>query len=157
MGCHKNTGASVRLVSVHLDSDNAETRRKELRSLLNTLPEKENTVDIIMGDFNCDFSACYNTNAASFTSLLPALGHKNYTSMPRYVRYENGGRLDHIIFRQGLPISGKVYHAGILKSLPNPWQEDERLAACLRDIGSDHFPVLGTIGLQQASPLKDLY
>ncbi len=82
---------------------------------------------------------------AGFTDALAAVGNRepthpwssSYNGAPRW------GIIDHVLVRGAVPRDGDVADFGVWAIA----DEVERIAANLRNTGSDHFPVLAGAGL----------
>ena len=81
---------------------------------------------------------------AGFTDALAAVGNRepthpwssSYNSAPRW------GIIDHVLVRGAAPRDGDVADFGVWAIA----DEVERIAANFRNTGSDHFPVLASVG-----------
>jgi endonuclease/exonuclease/phosphatase family metal-dependent hydrolase len=136
------------VASIHLDSDFESNRLREARSLMQQLPAASATTDVVCGDVNEDAVTGAVSNVlepAGFVDLLAAVGNREPTHpwSSSYNRAPRWSIIDHIVVRNGRPLSGDVFDFGV-------WSiEDEvaRIEANFRNTGSDHFPLGGTSGL----------
>jgi endonuclease/exonuclease/phosphatase family metal-dependent hydrolase len=144
---HLATGQRIRFASVHLDSDSQVNRQIELNALLDRWGSgKAGTTDIIAGDINEDTvhgSLSTPLKQNGFVDVLATLGNREQTHpwLDTYYMSNKWGILDHVLLRNGEPISGDVVDFGV-------WAiEDEtaRIEANFEASGSDHFPVVATI------------
>jgi endonuclease/exonuclease/phosphatase family metal-dependent hydrolase len=144
---HLATGQRIRFASVHLDSDSQVNRQIELNALLDRWGSgKAGTTDIIAGDINEDTvhgSLSTPLKQNGFIDVLATLGNREQTHpwLDTYYMSNKWGILDHVLLRNGEPISGDVVDFGV-------WAiEDEtaRIEANFEASGSDHFPVVATI------------
>ena len=144
---HLATGQRIRFASVHLDSDSQVNRQIELNALLDRWGTgKAGTTDIIAGDINEDTvhgSLSTPLKQNGFIDVLATLGNREQTHpwLDTYYMSNKWGILDHVLLRNGEPISGDVVDFGV-------WAiEDEtaRIEANFEASGSDHFPVVATI------------
>ena len=145
---HGSSGTRLRLMSVHLDADGPELRRLQLSVALAWYAAESGVVDIIAGDCNedtvgTDLGAMCEMHG--FVDALNVIGCMDPTHP--YARpsddYAPIARLDHVLVRGGLPISGSVIDHGV-------WDIDipgARMEEHLRRTGSDHLPVRVTLGL----------
>ena len=139
---HVGTGASLRIMSVHLDADTAELRRAQLPVALATLEAEAGVVDIVAGDFNED---TLNTDlgviasALGFRDALSEVG--NFDPTHPYARpsddYAPIARLDHVLIRGAVPHAGRVVDSDVWHIVVPA----DRLGEHLRFTGSDHLPV----------------
>jgi endonuclease/exonuclease/phosphatase family metal-dependent hydrolase len=144
---HLATGQRIRFASVHLDSDSQVNRQIELNALLDRWGSgNAGTTDIIAGDINEDTvhgSLSTPLKQNGFVDVLATLGNREQTHpwLDTYYMSNKWGILDHVLLRNGEPISGDVVDFGV-------WAiEDEtaRIEANFEASGSDHFPVVATI------------
>ena len=144
---HLASGQRIRFASVHLDSDSQVNRQIELDALLDLWgPAGADRTDIIAGDINEDTihgSLSTPLKQAGFVDVLAAVGNREQTHpwMDSYYMSNKWGILDHVLLRNGDPISGDVVDFGV-------WAiEDEtaRIEANFEASGSDHFPVVATV------------
>jgi endonuclease/exonuclease/phosphatase family metal-dependent hydrolase len=144
---HLATGQRIRFASVHLDSDSQVNRQIELNALLDRWGSgNAGTTDIIAGDINEDTvhgSLSTPLKQNGFIDVLATLGNREQTHpwLDTYYMSNKWGILDHVLLRNGEPISGDVVDFGV-------WAiEDEtaRIEANFEASGSDHFPVVATI------------
>jgi endonuclease/exonuclease/phosphatase family metal-dependent hydrolase len=146
-GIHMPTGQPVRIASIHLDSDVESNRGREARSLVDQLPAGSKT-DIVCGDANEDTETGgvgKVLHAAGFADVLAAVGNREPTHpwSSQYNGSHRWGIIDHVLVRNGLPLSGDVFDFGV-------WSigdEVTRIEANFRNTGSDHFPVGGTLAV----------
>lgn len=144
---HVATGRPLRVMSVHLDADNATIRRRQLARALTAFAPAPGgvdagTVDVVAGDCNEDTTGTdLGTISADhgFTDALTALDCTDPTHP--YARpsddYAPLARLDHFLVRGTTPLDGRVVDSGV-------WSVDTpgaRLAQHLEMTGSDHLPV----------------
>ena len=147
---HIKSNKRVGMVSVHLDSDNSGKRGREMNGLLNFLNDRPNEVVVMGGDFN------FATETGNLRGLLERNGFqrigKDDPTHPydnTYYMSQNYQVIDHVLVKGALPGEGGVidndlwnlYPKGTLSAMNN------RITANLRLVGSDHFPVWGTISL----------
>jgi len=160
----KSTQRSLRIASIHLDSDNSGRRNNELSALLSLVPAESNTVDIIAGDFNAALSSGNLSNlirSNNFLNALDVLGIQEQTPpfTSSYNRNTNWGPIDHITFRNA-SITGKssvsndgspaidngVVDFNVWKTYPSgSTYEAQRIDKNFENCGSDHFPVFASI------------
>jgi endonuclease/exonuclease/phosphatase family metal-dependent hydrolase len=142
---HIVSGQKFRFWSIHLDSDLASNRRKELESVISQTPANSEYIDIIMGDFN--YNASLNPiwnilNNNNFILPLQQLGELKPTHpflIPKYYLNPKWSTISHIATRGEniTAISGKAVTRGI-------WSikdEASRINANMAITGSDHFPL----------------
>jgi endonuclease/exonuclease/phosphatase family metal-dependent hydrolase len=147
-GVHLATGQRLRIASVHLDSDSQVNRIREVESLLAAQPAASGTTDIVCGDVNegTTIGALKGRFArAGFVDVLAADGVEDPTHPFRdsYNRSPRWGVIDHILVRGGVPVDGRVVDGGV-------WAIDAntaRIEEAMRLLGSDHFPIEGTIAI----------
>jgi len=143
---HEATGQQVRVASVHLDSDSNTNRLNEIRALRDAWPKKRGTTDIVCGDINEDTiigSASGVFDRMGFVDVLASVGNREWTHPwhDSYNMSKRWGIIDHILVRNGTPLDGDVIDSGV-------WsieEETARIEANFRRIGSDHFPVEGSL------------
>jgi endonuclease/exonuclease/phosphatase family metal-dependent hydrolase len=144
---HLDTGQTVRIASVHLDSDSQTNRNNEMRRLLDAWGSgRPGTTDVIAGDFNQDTvkgSISRMLRQEDFVDVLAALGNREQTHpwLDSYYMSNKWGVIDHVVVRHAAPISGDVIDSGV-------WAiEDEtaRIEANFEACGSDHFPVVAAV------------
>lgn len=143
-----SNGKSIRIASVHLDSDYPYNRKDELNAVLNTWVTQENTVDIIAGDFNTETDATNiktDIQRVGYIDVLQTLGVESQTHPwdSKYNGADNWGIIDHIISRNSTPINGKVIDFNLYQLFPN--DEESRINRFLQLSGSDHFPITGSV------------
>lgn len=144
-------GRVVRCASLHLDSDRAANRKRELGALLQRLSPRPGQPDFLAGDFNFETDSG-NLKAdlrdAGFRNILEELGVAQNTHPwdTRYYGADNWGIIDHILVRQGRPAAGEVLDFGLFELYPD--DEEARINENLDRCGSDHFPVYGTAALR---------
>jgi endonuclease/exonuclease/phosphatase family metal-dependent hydrolase len=142
-------GRMIRAASIHLDSDHAYNRKRELQAVLGKWPVGNNNyTDIIAGDFNTETNATNiqsDIKEAGFYDVLTVLGKARQTHPwnSKYYRSDNWGIIDHIISRNSTPIDGSVLDSQLFELYPK--NEEMRINMNLQLTGSDHFPVTGTI------------
>jgi endonuclease/exonuclease/phosphatase family metal-dependent hydrolase len=147
-GVHRATGRHVRVASIHLDSDFESNRLREARSLMQQLPMDTRSTDIVCGDVNEDAVTGAVSNVfepAGFVDVLAEVGNREPTH-PWSSSYNTAPRwaiIDHIIVRNGRPLSGDVFDFGVWSIA----DEVARIEANFRNTGSDHFPIGGASGL----------
>jgi hypothetical protein len=143
-----STAFTRRSASIHLDSDFESNRLREARSLTNQLPAVPGSTDVVCRDVNEDAVTGAVSNVfepAGFVDVLAAVGNRepthpwssSYNSAPRWAI------IDHIVVRNGRPLSGDVFDFGV-------WSMDDEVARIETDFhntGSDHFLVGGASGL----------
>jgi endonuclease/exonuclease/phosphatase family metal-dependent hydrolase len=135
----KSNARKVRIASIHLDDESADTRANELQGLLTFLHPKMNHIDIIAGDFNDETKNGHLKDIvtqADFVDILGALHQEKHTSPYAW------GTIDHVLVRNGTPWEGKVFNANLWQLYPDDerWRLDANLLMC----GSDHFPIAGS-------------
>ena len=147
-GVHQATGRPVRVASIHLDSDFESNRLREARSLMKQLPAVPGSTDVVCGDVNEDAVTGAVSNVlepAGFVDVLASVGNREPTH-PWSSSYNTAPRwaiIDHIVVRNGRPLSGDVFDFGV-------WSIDDevaRIEANFQNTGSDHFPIGGASGL----------
>lgn len=144
---HATSGVTIRIMSVHLDADLPELRRKQLPIALATADAPDAAIDIVAGDCNED---TVGTDLGAviaqfgFRDALSELGNADPTHP--YARPSDAfaavGRLDHVLVRGARPTDGTVVDSDV-------WSIEgaaERLAEHLARTGSDHLPVVVTLG-----------
>ncbi len=142
---HVSSGRRVRILSVHLDADEAALRRAQLPLALGFFDAEPGCIDVVAGDCNEDTTGTDlgdMCDAYQFVDALTVLGCTEPTHP--YARpsddYAPIARLDHVLVRGTRPISGAVIDSGV-------WRVDvpgERMEEHLRRTGSDHLPVTVT-------------
>jgi endonuclease/exonuclease/phosphatase family metal-dependent hydrolase len=144
---HLATGQRIRFASVHLDSDSQVNRQVELNALLDLWGTgNAGTTDLIAGDINEDTihgSLSNPLKRNGFIDVLATLGNREQTHpwLETYYMSNKWGILDHVLLRNGDPISGDVVDFGV-------WaikDETARISANFEASGSDHFPVVATV------------
>lgn len=146
-GSLRATGRRVRIGSVHLDSDRGNNRVAEANALVAALPAVRGSLDIVCGDFNEDAATGSVSGLLAhegYSDVLASLGNRESTHpwTSTYNRATMWGIIDHIVERGGTPMAGDVLDGGV-------WSisdEVARIEQNLRNVGSDHFPVTGTVG-----------
>lgn len=143
---HVSSGRRVRILSVHLDADEAPLRRAQLPIALGFFGAEPGCIDVVAGDCNEDTVGTdlgERCDRYEFADALTVLGCTEPTHP--YARpsddYAPIARLDHVLVRGTRPISGAVIDSGV-------WQVDipgERMEEHLRRTGSDHLPVTVTV------------
>jgi endonuclease/exonuclease/phosphatase family metal-dependent hydrolase len=147
-GVHRATGRQVRVASIHLDSDFESNRLREARSLMQQLPRDTRSTDVVCGDVNEDAVTGAVSNVfepAGFVDVLAEVGNREPTH-PWSSSYNTAPRwaiIDHIVVRNGRPLSGDVFDFGVWSIA----DEVARIEANFRNTGSDHFPIGGVSGL----------
>jgi endonuclease/exonuclease/phosphatase family metal-dependent hydrolase len=151
IGVHKSTNKQVRAFSVHLDSDHAYNRNKELAAALGILAPKDGVIDVIAGDINFETDTGNlrdDLNKALFVDILHQLGTEDLTSpyATSYYKADNWGIIDHVIIRNGSPKEGYVVNYGLYEKYPivPSGSDDPRIIENFQIDGSDHFPVVGS-------------
>jgi endonuclease/exonuclease/phosphatase family metal-dependent hydrolase len=146
----KNEGdKQVRIASIHLDSDHAYNRKRELQAVLAKWLPLKNAMDIIAGDFNTETDATNihtDIRKAGYYDVLEVLGKARQTHPwdTKYYGSDNWGIIDHIISRNSIPIEGAVIDFQLFDSYPK--DEEMRINKNLQLSGSDHFPIFGSVG-----------
>jgi len=146
-GRHRATGSTVRVQSVHLDSDSNANRVEELRSLMLRYPASPGIVDVVCGDMNEDTvsgSAAGVFKREGYVDVLAAVGNREPTH-PWSTSYYSSVRwavIDHVLVRNAVPVAGDAIDFGLWSIT----DETDRIEANLRLTGSDHFPVTATFG-----------
>ncbi len=142
------TATRVRALSVHLDVDRVELRRRQLRTACEHLgPGVTDTIDVVAGDCNentRDTELGTILAEHGFVDALAVIGNDDPTHpvARRTDDYAPLARLDHVLVRHAAPEAGRVVDAGT-------WAIDdpgERMIAGIRRTGSDHFAVVATLG-----------
>jgi endonuclease/exonuclease/phosphatase family metal-dependent hydrolase len=144
------TGTQVRVRSVHLDVDQPDLRRAQLRGALEALgpPGTHDGIDVVAGDCNEDTDGTDLGAIAAehgFVDALTAVGDTD----PTHPLARPGdthaplARLDHVLVRGARPVAGRVVDAGLfaVADAGTRWIEG------LRRTGSDHLAVVTTITL----------
>mmetsp|Transcript_18558 Transcript_18558/g.26319 ORF Transcript_18558/g.26319 Transcript_18558/m.26319 type:complete len:326 (+) Transcript_18558:95-1072(+) len=163
----KTTLRSLRIASVHLDSDNSSRRNNELTSLMNQLPAQANVIDILAGDYNAALSSGNLANVIKVNNFLNALdvlgiAEQTHPFTSSYNRNTNWGPIDHIAYRNckvtgnasvsndGSPvIENGVVDFSVWKLYPSgSTYEAQRISQNFDNCGSDHFPVKATLLIQ---------
>lgn len=146
-GRHRTSGQTVRVQSIHLDSDSTANRVEELRALLLRYPSTPGVVDVVCGDLNEDTitgSAAGLLRRDGYVDVLASVGNREPTH-PWSASYYSSMRwavIDHVLVRNGRPVSGDVLDFGLWAIA----DETDRIEANLRLTGSDHFPVVSALG-----------
>jgi len=141
------SGRGLRIASVHLDADVPELRRVQLPVVTAAFSLDPGVVDVIAGDYNEDTVGTELGAVGRAHGFDDALNEMNCLEPTHpYARptdeYAPLARLDHVLVRGARPINGRVVVSGV-------WAVDEpgrRLAEHLRRTGSDHLPVLVSLG-----------
>jgi endonuclease/exonuclease/phosphatase family metal-dependent hydrolase len=145
-GVDPATGRRVRAASVHLDSDVQANRNREIRSLVAQVAPAPGATDVLCGDFNEDTvtgAISHVVEQAGYTDVLDAVGNREPTH-PFTSSYNTAPRwaiIDHVLARGAAPLAGDVLDFGVW-SIPD---EVPRIEANLRNTGSDHFPITGSV------------
>jgi endonuclease/exonuclease/phosphatase family metal-dependent hydrolase len=154
---HLPTRRQIRVLVIHLDSEDQNRREYELAVALDTLQINSKTIDFIIGDFNMEPSArAYDTiRQAGYHDSLHELGINTPT-----FSFLTSQPIDHIAYRDPtgaiIPIPGKtkVLDCGLWQEYPGLGIIDllaaPRLKACLDLYGSDHIPILATFCVSPA-------
>ena len=143
----KMGSTTIRVVSCHLDADQSGKRLKQANAIMAALPRKNNTIDIVAGDFN------FNTDMgplqqiiskSNFVNILEAVGKQEATHpfTSKYAQNANYGNIDHILVRGAIPKDGTVLTFNVWQDATS---EEERVNLLLQRNGSDHFIVTGQI------------
>ena len=147
-----NSQKQVRIASIHLDSDKAYNRDRELKALLAIMTPVPNSIDFILGDFNFEVQSGNlksDLTAAGFVDILSTLGRDGPTSpySSKYYKAANMSDIDHMLVRNATPIDGKIFSFNLWNLYPttDPANEEKRINANFSISGSDHFPVNGKI------------
>lgn len=140
------TGQTLRVQSIHLDSDRISNHKVELSTLFDRYPATAGVKDILAGDFNEDTeigTAAGLLKRAGYTDVLSDLGNTEATHpwLSSYNGNQRWGRIDHITVRNGIGLSADVLDFGVW-SIAN---ESARIIANLQNTGSDHFPVMAVL------------
>jgi endonuclease/exonuclease/phosphatase family metal-dependent hydrolase len=141
-------GATVHVVSVHLDVDQPDLRREQLRVACAAV-DADGAV-VIAGDCNEDtIGTDLGTIAAEhgFADALTAVGNTDPTHPLARPSddYAPLARLDHMLVRGADATTGRVVDAGV-------WSVDgpgDRMVEGLRRTGSDHLAVIATLALDR--------
>ena len=144
---HAASGRQLRVMSVHLDADDATIRRRQLPRVLAAFGPASGaidpaTVDVVAGDCNEDTIGTDLGTISDDHGFTDALTELNCTDPTHpYARpsddYAPLARLDHVLVRGATAVDGRVVDSGV-------WGVDgpgARLAAHLEMTGSDHLPV----------------
>lgn len=150
---HKATNRKVRFISVHFDSDTGGNRNKEMQAAIQLLAVQQNSIDMIIGDFNSDpAQGNYQVDLqnAGFVDVLDAMGNTENTTpyATQYSSSTNYGQLDHILVRSATPSSGDVIDNNLYVIYPDVTghiYEDARITKNMQLVGSDHFPIWGIV------------
>lgn len=144
---HAASGATVRVVSVHLDADQPERRYRQLSVALSAFDAARAVIDVVAGDCNEDTVGTSLSSAIAdfgFQDALSGVGNSDPTHP--YARpsddFASVGRIDHIFVRGERPTRGWVVDSDVW----NIERASERLTAHLARTGSDHLPVVVAIG-----------
>jgi endonuclease/exonuclease/phosphatase family metal-dependent hydrolase len=144
---HRSSDRPVRVMSVHLDADHPELRREQLPVAVGAFVPDAETVDVVAGDCNEDTIGTdlgEIAHSRGFTDALTELSRLEPTHPYACPAddYAPIARLDHVLVRGATPIDGAVLDSGVWP-VPEPGR---RLAEHLRRTGSDHLPVVTTLG-----------
>jgi endonuclease/exonuclease/phosphatase family metal-dependent hydrolase len=147
-GVHRASRRRLRICSVHLDSDNNNTRLAELESLFAQNPRSSSVIDLIAGDINEDTvigSASNVFKQEGCIDVLASLGNREPTHpfTSSYNQNTRWGVIDHALARGATPLAGDVLDLGV-------WSindEVARIAQNSRNCGSDHFPIWASVTL----------
>ncbi len=150
---HVGSGASVRIMSVHLDADTPELRRVQLPVALGAFETAVGAIDIVAGDFNEDTVDTDLGAVAADCGFLDGLSEVgNLDPTHPYARpsddYAPIARLDHVLLRGAIAHLGRVVDSGVWHIVVPA----DRLGEHLHRTGSDHFPVTVTVS---GSPRQD--
>ncbi len=150
VGLTHRHGARVRVMSVHLDADDAERRPGQLATALDSFGAvgSDRPIAIAAGDCNTDTRATVLepiVAAAGFVDALTEVGAMEPTHPYAAPTDEWAalGRIDHVLVRGATPVSGQVLDFG---TWPAQGPE-ERMGALLATAGADHNPVVATLTL----------
>jgi endonuclease/exonuclease/phosphatase family metal-dependent hydrolase len=141
-GRHRASGQTVRVQSVHLDSDSGSHRVEELRALMLRYPSNPGLVDVVCGDLNEDTvtgSVAGILKREAYLDVLASVGNREPTH-PWSSSYYSSARwaiIDHVLVRNATPVAGDVIDFGLWSIT----DETDRIEENLRRDGSDHFPV----------------
>jgi mRNA deadenylase 3'-5' endonuclease subunit Ccr4 len=128
---HIPTGHEIRILNIHLDSDNQDKRLKEYETALNSLEANSEIIDIVLGDFNSGIVDDI-LEITSKHNFIPD-NNKIYTfSMTK-------NPIDHVIYRS-------PYITSCITRVDN--SNAEKFEECLTKYGSDHIPLKAFIRLQ---------
>lgn len=156
---HIPSGKFVRAVALHLDSDSGDNRIIELTSLMNQMPENNNIIDIVAGDFNTSTTLHPIKIILANNHFKDALLEVNDTKPTFPLTLETFVKtgaitdpIDHIIYRSNIirpdPLLTKVIDNNLWYNYPIISDKDilgpERVNASLQMHGSDHIPVIAT-------------
>ena len=145
---HIQSRKKIRLINVHFNTSlvdqndcNDAGRYTEINALLNQIPDPdERTVDLIVGDMNCNPSDTFWKQG--FSNALISIGQIGHT-YPSTPSSADFNMIDHIMCRNATPFYGHIFDFGIM----NETDETVRIEECLKICGSDHFPVKAMINL----------
>ena len=150
---HEDTNKTFRILSVHFDTDTGANRKREMMAAMTRLSPVAGSVDLIAGDFNSSpEQGNYATEfrKSGFVNVLPAVGNFELTSpyANGYVNSANFGVIGHVTVRNAVPHSGDVVDNALFDlypDVPAGTNEDARITKNLELVGSDHFPLWGTV------------
>lgn len=154
---HKAFNQTVRIASVHFDSDTGGRRGKETEGLRNWLGPSSSAIDIVAGDFNQDTDTGVvqqSIMSQGFFNVLRSANASDQTHPWGANYYKNSmyGIIDHVIARgSGIrAVEGHVYNMGLWQRYPllggtGQPNEDNRICACVEENGSDHFAIHGVL------------
>ncbi len=140
------TSRMLRVVSVHLDSDDADRRRREIPRLL--AAGADQPIVVIAGDYNEDTitsgsdrprigDAFFDVGLVDVFELLDRRAPTHPYARPGD-DWEALATIDHVLVRGLTPSSARVVDAGIW-AIDGP---DARMEECLRRTGSDHLALV---------------
>jgi endonuclease/exonuclease/phosphatase family metal-dependent hydrolase len=141
-------GTRLRVMSVHLDADDAATRRTQLPVALEAFGPEAGVVDVLAGDCNENTAGTDLgdlVHARGFVVAGDAVGCTDPTHP--YARpgdrWAAAARLDHVLVRGTVATTAAVIDTGVW-DVATP---ENRMAEHLRRTGSDHLPVVATLAL----------
>lgn len=141
-------GTRLRVMSLHLDADDAATRRVQLPVGLDAFDPEPGVVDVVAGDCNEDTTGTDLGEAVAARDFVEA-GDVVGCAEPThpYARPGDGwvalARIDHVLVRGATVTAAKVVDTGVWK-IESP---EARMAEHLRLTGTDHLPVVATLNL----------
>lgn len=146
VGLTHRYGTRVRVMSVHLDADDAPARRIQLPHAVAAFSPDAGMLDIVAGDCNEDTrdnDLATMVSERGFVDALGAVGAVEPTHP--YARPSDGwavlARLDHILVRGGRAVAGRVIDSETW-AVETP---EDRMQEHLRRTGADHLPIVAEI------------
>ncbi len=156
---HVESGVAIRVMSVHLDADDPARRLVQFPVALAAFGAAtsgsaagihrgiERGIDIVAGDCNEDIVGTELGRIVTSHGFRDALGDiGNFDPTHPYARpsddFASVGRIDHILVRGAVPHQGRVLDSDVWNIEIPGKRLDEHLART----GSDHLPVIVTVG-----------